>query len=255
MHPIQYPLVIAHRGFSAKYPENTLISFQAALDAGAQMIELDITLTRDRQIVVIHDDELDRTTNGRGMVRDLSLSELKALDAGSWFHPRFKGETVPTLTAVFNLVKHRSLINIEIKSSAYDPDQPHDAIERQLTETIYQENMQEWVLISSFKWKLLENIRQENDTLPLALLSKDPISTKAVETCKWLNAFAWNQNQRKCNPNHVTEAHDAGLRIFTYTVNSPERMKSLIKMGVDGIFSDDPTLHMVDSPEINPKSD
>jgi glycerophosphoryl diester phosphodiesterase len=86
------PLVIAHRGYRTKYPENTLVAFQAAIDVGADMIELDVLLTKDRKMVVIHDESLGRTTNGRGMVSDCTLSQLKALDAGSWFDPCFKEE-------------------------------------------------------------------------------------------------------------------------------------------------------------------
>jgi len=135
---IPYPLIIAHRGYSEKYPENTLVAFQSALDGNADMIELDITLSRDREIAVIHDDTLERTTNGSGEVADYGLNELKALDAGSWFDERFSGERIPTLEEVFDLVKGRTWINIEIKVSAYEPHFPMDAIERQVVELVQQ---------------------------------------------------------------------------------------------------------------------
>ena len=87
------PLIVAHRGYRAKYPENTLVAFEAAIEAGADMIELDVLLTKDRKAVVIHDESLDRTTSGQGPVSDYTLSELKALDAGSWFDARFLSQT------------------------------------------------------------------------------------------------------------------------------------------------------------------
>ena len=108
------PFVIAHRGYRAKYPENTLAAFKAAMDSGAPAIELDITLTKDRSIIVIHDDTLDRTTNTCGAVNNYTLEELKQLDAGSWFDPVFHGESLPTLDEVFQLLNHHIFINLSI---------------------------------------------------------------------------------------------------------------------------------------------
>jgi len=110
------PLLIAHRGYSAEFPENTLAAFQGALDAGCHMIELDVTLTRDRRVVVIHDDTLDRTTTGKGPVRSASLAQLKKLDAGSWFSPAFSSERVPELGEVLDLMGGQVPLNIDRKS-------------------------------------------------------------------------------------------------------------------------------------------
>ena len=97
---IKRPWVVAHRGYSARYPENTASAFDAAISAGADMIELDVCITKDRVPVVIHDQTLERTTDGAGMVSEFNLSELKKLDAGSWFSPEFKGESIPTLEEI-----------------------------------------------------------------------------------------------------------------------------------------------------------
>ena len=122
------PWIMAHRGYRARYPENTLVAFQAALDAGVQMIELDVALSRDRKLVVIHDATLERTTNGEGAVSDHTLAQLKQLDAGGWFHPRFAGEHLPELSEVLDLADGQVLINIEIKPHAYESH--HDPLAR-----------------------------------------------------------------------------------------------------------------------------
>ncbi len=130
------PWIIAHRGFKQKYPENTLVAFQAAMDAGVEMIELDVTLSRDRKLIVIHDATLDRTTNGHGSVHDYMLEELKQLDAGSWFHPEFAGLRLPELCEVLELVDGRVITNIETKFHAYESHHPPDAVEKQVVELV-----------------------------------------------------------------------------------------------------------------------
>lgn len=114
---IAFPLPIAHRGFRAKYPENTQAAFRGALQIQAGMVELDVAMSRDRALVVIHDDTLERTTNGFGRVKDHTLAELKQLDAGSWFSPHFSEERIPTLRQVLELCRDKTLVNIEIKES------------------------------------------------------------------------------------------------------------------------------------------
>ena len=110
-------LNIAHRGASGRFPENTLAAFAAAIEAGAQMCELDVQLTRDGAVVVMHDDTVDRTTDGRGAVRGMTLEELKRLDAGVRFGNEFSGERIPTLEEVFALTRGRCGLNIEIKAA------------------------------------------------------------------------------------------------------------------------------------------
>lgn len=118
------PLFVGHRGYPARFPENTLASFEGAMQAGCDMIELDVTLTRDRQMVVIRDDTLDRTTSGRGAVRAHTLAAITRLDAGSWFDSRFASERVPELWEVIQLTVGRCMVNLEIKTSAFEADYP-----------------------------------------------------------------------------------------------------------------------------------
>ena len=234
------PFIIAHRGYSARYPENTLVAFQAALDAGADMIELDVSFSRDRQLVVIHDDILERTTNGKGQVDGYDLEDLKTLDAGAWFHPHFYGEHIPTLEDVLDLVGSYSGTNIEIKSSAYEANQPSDAIERQVVDLIIRKDLMDSVIVSSFEWKILENIRRIDRTIQIALLSEESADRNSVAECRRLDASSWHQDHKKLDENQVVLMHEAGLRVFAYTVNSQKRFRKLLKMGVDGVFTDDP---------------
>jgi len=240
--PPAIPIVIAHRGYSVKYPENTMAAFQAALDAGVEMIELDVALSRDRFPVVIHDDTLDRTTNGRGEVSRRDLVELRTLDAGSWFHTRFTGERIPALEEALDLVKGRARVNIEIKSSAYEDHHPVDAVGIQVVELVREKKMQQDAIISSFEWQVLEDVRRIRGAPSIGLLSRAGADRAAVAECRKRHAFSWNQNQRRCEPEGVAMMKEAGICVFAYTVNTIERFEALAAMGVDGVFSDDPVL-------------
>ena len=130
------PYLIAHRGCRDIYPENTLEAFQAALDIQADMIELDVAYTRDRRLVVIHDDTVDRTTNGTGLVEDFNLADLKQLDAGSWFDPELKDCRVPELREVLELVQDQMIVNVEIKDTYYEENLSTDTIELNVLDLI-----------------------------------------------------------------------------------------------------------------------
>ena len=165
------PLLIGHRGYPALYPENTLASFEGAMQAGCDMIELDVTLTRDRKLVVIHDDTLDRTTTGKGPVRGHALAEIKALDAGSWFDARFAAERVPELSEVIRLTAGRCMLNIEIKESAFEADYPVDAIEHQVVKLVKTSGALDRVIISSFDKRILERIAAMDAPPAIAYIS------------------------------------------------------------------------------------
>lgn len=241
---LKRPVIIAHRGYKAKYPENTLASFEAAVACGAPMIELDITLTRDRKIVVIHDDTLNRTTSGRGAVMDFTLTELKQLDAGAWFSPAFQGQTIPTLEELFHWIHPPVLLNIEIKTSAFEPHHPPDAIENQLVDMIRANHRMQQVLVSSFEPGFLINIARQHPDISLALLSKKKADNAVVSFCKKYNIVSWNPNHRILTPDQVRRMHQHNIAVFPYTVNRLKDAKKLINMGVDGFFTDDPVRMM-----------
>ncbi len=232
------PILIAHRGYRATCPENTLSSFDAALGIGAEMVELDANLTRDRHLVVIHDDTVDRTTNGKGEVSTFSLQELKSLDAGGWFRPEFAGESIPTLEEVLDLVSGRALVNIEIKASAYEHHGPSDAVENQIVEMVRRKDLIDSVLISSFEVKFLENIAKMGDIPALAWVSLKSADQSTVDICKKLNLFSWNPYHEKLTEKQVSLMRNNGIKVLPFTVNSRDRYRQLARMGVDGVFTD-----------------
>jgi glycerophosphoryl diester phosphodiesterase len=236
----QQPLIIAHRGYRAKYPENTLCAFKAALDAGAAMIELDVSLSYDRKLVVIHDATLQRTTNGHGPVAGLTLRELKQLDAGSWFHSNFAGERLPELIEVLELVDGRALINIEIKSRAYEPNHPLDAIERQVMQMVRQKKARDYILISSFNSLILEQLAAYKDTPPLAWISKSPAGRHTVKICSRIKAFSWHPEHLILTRGQVDIMHAAGIRVFPFNIENQADFNRMLSLGVDGAIINDP---------------
>lgn len=239
---IKKPWIIAHRGYRAQYPENTLVAFRAALEAGVDMIELDVVLSKDRKLVVIHDAGLERTTNGRGSVSSHSLEELKRLDAGSWFDPCFAGVRLPTLEEVLDLVNGRIALNIEIKKSAYEPDNPPDAIERQVVDLVRRKRGMDSVLVSSFEWRAVENLVKMGQGPSVALLSRYPDEDRHLAACTSLGAFSWHPSYLAVTKEHVGAAHGAGLLVFPYNADTPEEIQRMLDMGVDGVITSDPLL-------------
>jgi len=238
------PLIIGHRGFSARYPENTLVGFEAALDAGAVMVELDVTLTRDHQAVVVHDDTLNRTTDGSGPVSAVTLAELKKLDAGSWFDPRFRGEWVPTLEEALTLVTGRAMLNIEVKELPLDGLIPAGLLEKEVVEVVRRKGAGRRTLISSFSQAALELIRSLDPGLSLAFLTKDAGDISVERVCREMGAFSVHPWHRSLKKRLVDRFHTAGILVIPYTVNQPSDFQRLIRMGVDGVFTDNPELFL-----------
>ena len=233
--------LIAHRGFSQKFPENTLAAFEAAASAGVQMIEMDVMFSRDRRPVVIHDATLERTTNGRGAVSDFTLNELKRLDAGSWFGEKFADQRLPELSEVLDLIKGRVYVNIEIKADAYEPHHPPDAIEKQIVAMVRKKGMQNHVLISSFELEFLVQIAAMENPPAIALISHTPITRRIVDLCAHLKMFSWHPDQRMATPHQVNLMHAAGLKVFPYKVDTFEDYMRMMDMKVEGVITDDPT--------------
>ena len=233
-------LYIAHRGFSARYPENTLAAFIGAIDAGAHMIELDVCLSKDRQLVVIHDETVDRTTNGTGAVKALTLDQLSQLDAGSWFDPRFNAERLPTLGQALDAVKGRLLVNIEIKPEAFEEEGPADAIERQVLDLVREKNMREDILVSSFEWLVLENLRKMEPEIALGLLSEVPADERLHDWYQRVKGFSWHPDYRVLTRSQVDIFHKIGARVFPYAVEGKIDTRGMLAMGVDGLIVDDP---------------
>ncbi|MGA6926433.1 MAG: glycerophosphodiester phosphodiesterase family protein [Desulfosarcina sp.] len=234
------PLYIAHRGFSTRFPENTLAAFKGAIDVGAHMIELDVTLSKDRHLVVIHDDTVDRTTDGSGAVNSLTLEQLGRLDAGSWFDPRFASERLPTLSRVLDAVKGRLMVNVEIKPEAFEPEGPADAAERQVLNLIHEKRMCGDVLVSSFNWQMLDNLSRLEPRLALGLLSDIAANPNLIDWYKHIKGFSWHPDYRVLTRRQVAALHHVGARVFPYAVDGRIDTRGMLAMGVDGLIVDDP---------------
>ena len=249
LEKIKRPWVVAHRGYSGRYPENTASAFEAAIGAGADMIELDVCLTKDRIPVVIHDQTLERTTDGHGLVSEFTLSELKKLDAGSWFSPEFKGESIPTLEEVLFQIRGKISVNIEIKPESYESAGPADAIEKQICIMVEKFGMNESVLISSFEHSFFPRIKlwhskDNNQTsLRIAPLQEKEFSEENVlKLCKGTEAYSFHPDERFLTPSLIKILKENSFRTIAYTINDEKRIEQLAKWGVTGIITDEPEL-------------
>jgi glycerophosphoryl diester phosphodiesterase len=235
----KYPvMVIAHRGFSGRAPENTLASFRRAMEIGSDMIELDVQLSQDGKVVILHDDTLERTTNGRGRVADFTLAELKQLDAGSWFGPRFSGQRIPTLNEVLELAKGRILVNIEIKNPTHGQYPITELCDRALQET-RRAGMVNRVIFSSFNPVALERIREKDPRIWVALLYHKPWNS-LLEITRHSEYPVLNLRHSYLTKNKIGKIHQEGRKLNVYTLNSEEELERFVSWEVDGIITNDP---------------
>ncbi len=203
------------------------------------MIELDILLSRDDGLVVIHDDTLDRTTSGKGPVRDKTIAELKQLDAGSWFASDFRAERVPALSDVFDLVRDGVLLNVEIKIEAVT-DRVEGGIAERTIRLIREREFGERVILSSFDPRALRHAREIDPGIARATLyNKDLHEGKTpAEILEETGSVSLNLSRREVSEAVVRECHDSSGLVLVYTVNGVAEMQRMISMGVDGLFTD-----------------
>lgn len=230
------PLIWGHRGASGYAPENTLASFQLAADMHADGIELDIQLTKDRQIVVIHDEWLDRTSNGTGFVKDYTLEELRLLNFNQLF-PDLPPADIPLMSEVFELIRPTGLtINIELKTSIFD----YEGIEEMILAMTKEYGMEDRVIYSSFNHYSIQRIQKLNPSAPTAFLCQDgPIGFPAYAAGFGVDAVhPWFVNLRF--PDFMEESRKAGLKVNTWTVNEEEHIRMCTLLGVDAIITNYP---------------
>ena len=233
--------VIAHRGASACCPENTLSAFRAAIEMKADMVELDVQLTADREVVVFHDAKLSRLTDGRGMVADYPFARLRQLDAGVWFHKKYAGERIPALVEVLALCKGRMAVNIEVKTGAVT-DAVSGGIEERCLKMVDQIGMKEHVVYSSFDPRAILHFKQIDREAPVAVLyeKKQHGSRLPSEIVLSLGVDAFNCSRRELNGTWLADLKRHGIPVHIYTVNDEKNMRRLLEMGVDGIFTNRP---------------
>ena len=235
-----HPFIFAHRGASAHAPENTLAAFELAIQQNADGIELDVKLTADGQVVVIHDATVDRTTGARGRVKDLSLADLRSLDAGSSFASTFKAEKIPTLEEVFEAVGKRTIINVELTNYST----PRDHLVESVCMLVKKFNLQKRVMFSSFFASNLSKAGGYLPEVPRGLLALNGIAGA------WARSFGYflgkyqalHPNLKDVTPEQVQRVHRLKGRVHVWTVNRAEDMRRLFGWGVDAVFTDDPQL-------------
>lgn len=229
--------VIAHRGFSSRAPENTLAAVRQAIAVGADMVEVDVTVTADGHVICLHDDTLDRTTDGSGRAAETTLAEIRRLDAGSWFSPEYAGERVPTLAEVLDTVRNRILINVEIKPEAVG----HGVVPR-VAELIVAHGMTGDVMVSSFSPEALRRMKTTEPAIVTACLFNDELHAgrDPLEILQETGARGFNLSARQVTPDIVERCHRHGVPVAVYTVNRRRQMRRLVAMGVDAIFTDHP---------------
>ncbi len=224
------PFIWAHRGASCCAPENTMLAFTRALEHGANGLELDVHLSGDGVPVVLHDDTLDRTTDGHGPVSRCSLRHLQELDAGGWFSEEFTGEPIPVLEDVLQIFGSRMRLNLELKDVRSGM-----AVLELLTRYPSAD-----AVISSFNYDLLLKLRSVDKTLPLAVLFDSGRWRHAFQIAKDISACAFHPAANKVSRPMVAACLRAGLPVSVWTVDSPSIARSLLRGGVSGFFTNDP---------------
>lgn len=229
--------VVAHRGWSARAPENTLAAIAAAAGAGADACEFDVYQSRDGVVVLMHDETVDRTTDGSGRVTDLTLARLKTLDAGSWKDRRFAGEAIPTLMEALKLLKGTGCTPvIEIKM---------EGITGTVVDTLRAAGMVEESAVIAFSRSVVKEVRAREPALPCAWLSGEKLAGTVEERVDWIAREARKCGTRLVDLNHkmlspgvLAGLHRRGLTVWTWTVNDPVVMEALLRRGVDAITTD-----------------
>lgn len=233
--------LIGHRGIAALAPENTMASFRLAALQKVSWIEFDVRLTKDDELVIFHDDTLERTTNGNGYVYEHNLSDLLVLDAGSWFAPHFAGEKIPVFSEVFTELLHLGLqCNIEMKFPPNPSARHVEILAKKLCQSLKNCGLiQPFPLISSFEWTALEWVRREFPEAPIGFLTEKCSPEIIAKVAKTPNA-ALHCDYLSLTTELLGIAHKAQVPILTYTVNEVSIANHLFDQRVFGIFSDNP---------------
>ena len=225
--------IVAHRGGAATAPENTMGAFRAAAEAGVLSWELDVQRSRDGELVIIHDDDLDRTTSGHGPVGSYSYVELSHLDAGSWFGPQWRGERIPTLREVIALAQEvGGRILIELKSPHLYP-----GIEAQVVNLLARTGFGPHCMILSFDVASLGRVHAIDPALMIDLNYVGRV-LRPPPDIPGLGAIGPEWHLLLANPARVRQAHAAGRLVYPWTVNSPRALRYLRYIGVDGVITD-----------------
>lgn len=233
-------ITVAHRGASGYAPENTMAAFEKAVEMKADYIELDVQLSKDGQLVVIHDTTVDRTTDGTGKVGSLTLEELRKLDAGSYFGPEFAGERIPTLEEVLDAFRGKTGILIEIKAPHLYP-----GIEQKVADALVERNMDKpengKIIVQSFDFNSLKKFHHILPDVPIGVLTSGAshLTDPMLQEFKTFADYV-NPNLAYVNKDLVNRIHALNMGIMAWTVRDQSQVGPLLEAGVDGIITDYP---------------
>lgn len=241
MGPLRAPgeaaFVAGHRGDRAEAPENTMPAFAAALASGLEFVETDVQLTADGVPILMHDETVDRTTDGSGAVAELTAAQIRALDAGSWYGPEFAGTRVPLLDEFLDaLAGSRQKALLELKEY-WAPDDI-----RGVLDSIYLRGVQNRVVFASFNLSTIANLADTAAAIPRVIIRRD-LPRDPVGLARYYGAIAilTTPTSLDQDADAVTRMHEAGLGVLVYTLNSEKRWSAALAYGVDGIITDKPS--------------
>ncbi len=229
-------LIVAHRGSSGVAPENTISSFIEAINSGAHCIEMDIQVTSDGIPIVFHDKWLSRTTNGTGLIQNLTFREIQKLDSGSWFSNRFSNETIPSLEDVFRLTKNRIVYNIELKNLGSNPEKH---IER-IVNLIYQYNFNEKIIISSFYYSQLKLIKQIDAKIPTVAIRIPKDITLPSKIARTIGCEGLVCSIDEINNVFAQDANDNGLFLGVYSIDNAKELGFVLQYNIKAIITNFP---------------
>ncbi len=230
------PLVLAHRGYSGRYPENTMLAFRKAVELGCDGIETDVQLTKDGVPVLLHDETLDRTTTGSGYVKDLLLGELQDLDAGSWLGAEFAGQRVPTLEELLAFASEAGImVNLELKNSIIH----YERLEELTYSLIARYGLGDKAIVSSFDHYSLRACKALDPVIKTGALYWDCLY-EPYAYVRSLGADALHPEYHSLTAEIVERSHALGLAVNAYTVDDPADIATVKALGVDGIITDYP---------------
>lgn len=234
-------LAIAHRGASYYAPENTMAAFKMAWQMKADMIELDVQISKDGVPVVFHDAKLDNHSNGKGLVSSFLFDELQQLDAGRWFSDEFIGEKIPSLETVLKWAAGKIMINIEIKREAVK-DSPKGIVEKKIVELVKKSEMEKNVIISSFDYQAVKRIKNTDGNILTGLLFDKKSSAKQgpLELLKKYQADFFHCSKSEMKSKWIKQLRESEKKFMIYTLNRKKPMQKWIEKGAFGIFSDKP---------------
>jgi glycerophosphoryl diester phosphodiesterase len=229
--------VVGHRGAMGHVPENTMLSFERALELGADWIELDVHLSRDGELAVIHDETLDRTTNGNGLVKDYSMAELRELDAGAWFGAEYAGQRVPSLNDVLVWARARDVVvDIEIKNAPIY----YSGIEAAVVRCLEQHAMSEQAIVISFDHASVKRVKELDERVATGVLYAGRPVDGGVGLAQAANADAVLPHWAYVTRQDVDAAHAAGIAVAPWVSSDPSVLQNLIQLGVDAIGTNHP---------------